>query len=295
MVIQPATYPSKVFDYETAFSRNLGLIAKKEQDSLRRAVVAIPGMGGVGGLHLMTLARLGIGNFHIADGDHFELANFNRQFGAVYGTIGQNKAQVMADLVRSVNPEVNLRNLGGNVTQDTLEEFLKGVDLVVDSLDAFATDHRRDLFMACFRKKIPVITCGPIGFSTSMLVFLPDSMNYDDYFHYSQTDSPSLSFCKFLAGLCPDMRFLSYLDTSSVKRESRQGPSVCSAVTLCAGFAATEAIKILLNRGKVFATPFFHCYDPFLNRFERGRLRWGNRGLLQKIKIGRLQKGLFPA
>ncbi len=39
-------------------------------------------MGGVGGVHLMTLARLGIGKFTIADPDTFELANFNRQYGA---------------------------------------------------------------------------------------------------------------------------------------------------------------------------------------------------------------------
>ena len=55
------------FDYATAFSRNLGWITEFEQAILRRKRVAIAGMGGVGGLHLLTLARLGLSTFRIAD------------------------------------------------------------------------------------------------------------------------------------------------------------------------------------------------------------------------------------
>ena len=51
------------FSYGEAFSRHLGLINPDEQARLRRSRVAIIGMGGVGGIHLVTLARLGIGGF----------------------------------------------------------------------------------------------------------------------------------------------------------------------------------------------------------------------------------------
>ena len=70
------------FDYNEAFSRNIGLFTLEEQDKLRRSHVAIAGMGGVGGVHVATLARTGIGNFTIADPDCFELANMKRQYGA---------------------------------------------------------------------------------------------------------------------------------------------------------------------------------------------------------------------
>ncbi len=69
----------KNFDYAQAFSRNLGWITEAEQLRLRYATVAIGGMGGVGGHHLLALARMGVGNFRIADYDNFELVNFNRQ------------------------------------------------------------------------------------------------------------------------------------------------------------------------------------------------------------------------
>ena len=49
------------FDYDTAFTRNIGWVTPVEQQKLRRARVAIAGLGGVGGFHLLTLARLGIG------------------------------------------------------------------------------------------------------------------------------------------------------------------------------------------------------------------------------------------
>lgn len=66
-----------LFDYSKAFARNLGLVQPDEQHRLQQSVVAIAGLGGVGGVHLTTLARLGIGGFHIADFDSFEIQNFN--------------------------------------------------------------------------------------------------------------------------------------------------------------------------------------------------------------------------
>ena len=74
------------FDYNTAFSRNIGWVTEAEQDALRHKKVAIAGLGGVGGSHLLTLARLGVGAFSIADFDTFDVVNFNRQAGAMVST-----------------------------------------------------------------------------------------------------------------------------------------------------------------------------------------------------------------
>ena len=86
-----------VWCYDEAFARHRGLLSAAEQERLRQSRIAIAGLGGVGGVHLATLARLGIGAFHIADPDDFELANFNRQHGANVDTIGRSKAAVMAE------------------------------------------------------------------------------------------------------------------------------------------------------------------------------------------------------
>ena len=98
----------KGWDYQAAFSRNLGLVTAEEQERLRQTCVAIAGMGGVGGVHLVTLARLGVGAFHLADMDFFEMANFNRQYGATLGTIERSKVDVMSEIVREINSDVKL-------------------------------------------------------------------------------------------------------------------------------------------------------------------------------------------
>ena len=59
--------------------------------------------GGVGGTHLLTLTRLGIGSFNIADMDSFEIANFNRQVGASMSSIDKPKVDVMSALAISRN------------------------------------------------------------------------------------------------------------------------------------------------------------------------------------------------
>jgi len=94
---------------------------------LRHKRVAIAGMGGVGGVHLLTLARLGIGAFHIADFDVFDLVNFNRQAGAAVSTLGQPKTQVMAGLAKDINPEVDVKVFSEGVSEHNLSEFLTGI------------------------------------------------------------------------------------------------------------------------------------------------------------------------
>src|SRR5271165_2808853 len=74
----PSPTADTAWSYDEAFVRNRGLISSEEQRRLRDCRVAIAGMGGVGGVHLATLARLGVGHFTIADPDEFEIANFNR-------------------------------------------------------------------------------------------------------------------------------------------------------------------------------------------------------------------------
>src|SRR5437867_9916117 len=89
--VPPAGQTPAVFNYDTAFSSNIGWVTESEQASLKTKRVAIAGVGGVGGVHLLTLARLGITRFTVADLDQFELKNFNRQVGATTAAVGRPK------------------------------------------------------------------------------------------------------------------------------------------------------------------------------------------------------------
>lgn len=170
------------FDYPTAFARTLGWITQSEQARLRNSRVAIAGLGGVGGSHLLTLARLGIGGFNLAEFDRFELHNFNRQAGAFLHTVGQPKMDVMAGMARAVNPELDLRLFPSGVAADNLDRFLDGVDVYVDGIDYFAFDIRRAVFAACRERGIPAVTAAPLGMGAALLVFMPGGIGFDDYF-----------------------------------------------------------------------------------------------------------------
>jgi tRNA A37 threonylcarbamoyladenosine dehydratase len=166
------------FSYEQAFSRNIGWVTPDEQAILRTKRIAIAGGGGVGGVHLLTLARLGITRFHIADFDTFDVANINRQVGAMMSTLGQPKADVLARMARDINPEIDIKIFPEGVTASNLDEFLDGVNLYVDALDFFAFDARQRTFAACARLGIPATTAAPLGMGAALLNFLPGKMTF---------------------------------------------------------------------------------------------------------------------
>ena len=155
------------FFYSEAFSRNIGWITQDEQTRLRHKRIAIAGMGGVGGTHLLTLARLGIGAFNIADFDIFDVANINRQAGATVSTVGLPKVDVLEKMARDINPELDIRIFPNGVDATNLLQFLDGVDLYVDGLDFFAFSARQATFAACTDSRIPAITAAPLGMGAS--------------------------------------------------------------------------------------------------------------------------------
>ena len=283
-----------MFNYETAFSRNIGWLTHDEQKSLRQKRVAIAGMGGVGGAHLLTLARLGVEKFYIADLDTFELANINRQAGAGVSTLGRPKVDVLAEMARDINPDVDIRLFPYGVNAQNLPEFFRDVDLYVDGLDFFAFEAREQVFEYCAQNRIPAVTVAPLGMSAALLNFLPGGMSFEDYFQVA--GKPELEKAvRFLVGLAPALLHRHYLaDRSRVDLKARKGPSTIIACQLCAGVAASEALKILLGRGKVWAAPHGIQFDGYRNRLAHTWRPGGNRNPLNRLAItlARRQLGL---
>ncbi|WP_211163165.1 ThiF family adenylyltransferase [Aromatoleum diolicum] len=273
------------FDYDTAFVRNLGWVTQAEQGLLRRKRVAIAGMGGVGGVHLVTLARLGIGAFNISDFDSFDVVNFNRQAGAMMSTLGRPKVDVLAEMALDINPELEVRRFPQGVADENLDAFLEGVDLYVDGLDFFSFAARRATFAACHRLGIPAVTAAPLGMGAAMLAFLPGGMSFEEYFCLDGCDEEEMAI-RFLLGLSPAMLQRGYLaDPSYVNLAERRGPSTIVACQLCAGVTAAEGLKILLGRGKVFAAPRAYQFDAYTNRLVRTWRPGGNRNPLQVLGL----------
>ncbi|MBV1959910.1 MAG: ThiF family adenylyltransferase [Pseudomonadales bacterium] len=271
------------FDFNTAFSRNIGWLTRSEQQDLRTKRVAIAGMGGVGGIHLLTHTRLGISNFNIADFDHFDLHNFNRQAGANMSSIGEPKVAVMKEMAKQINPESDIRVFEQGVTDENLDAFLDGVDIYVDALDYFAIDIRRKVFARCEQLGIPAITAAPIGMGAGLLAFLPGKMTFEQYFRFEGKDEQE-QLARFMVGLTPTAIQRKYLiDPSAVDFKKGTTSSTPMGCELCAGFAASTSLKILLNRGVVKAAPHGLHYDAYLNTLKKTWRPWGNANPIQRL------------
>lgn len=274
-----------MFSYPKAFARNLGWVTEAEQETLRGKRVAVAGLGGVGGAHVLTLARLGIGALNLADFDEFEIQNFNRQAGATIDSIGQPKLDVMSAMAHAINPEIDIRNFGEGVSSENAEDFLEGVDLYIDGLDFFVFETRQRIFALCAKRGIPALTVAPLGMGAALLVFLPGQMSFEQYFQMGSRPEPEKA-ARFLAGLSPSMLQLGYLvDPSRVDLVNRTGPSTVMACELCAGVASTEALKILLGRGRIFAAPWGIHFDAYKNKLRRTWRPGGNSHPLQRALI----------
>jgi molybdopterin/thiamine biosynthesis adenylyltransferase len=277
--------PHKLFDYQAAFSRNIGWITRQEQDTLKSKRIAIAGLGGVGGSHLLTLVRLGVGKFNISDFDRFELPNFNRQAGATLSHLNQPKVDVLAKMALDINPTLDIKKFSSGVNVENLSEFLTGVDVYVDGLDFFAFAAREALFSACAERGIPAITAAPLGMGAALLNFIPGKMTFEDYFQLhgkSETDK----ILNFLLGLSPAMLQRGYLvDPTAVDFLNHKGPSTPMACEICAGLAATQALKIILKRGKVLAAPWGLHFDAYRNKLVKTWRPGGNSNPIQRLGI----------
>jgi molybdopterin/thiamine biosynthesis adenylyltransferase len=281
-----------MFSRAEAFERNRGLISTIEQEKLAKSLVAIAGCGGVGGCHAHTLARLGIGRFRIADSDMFSIANINRQIGATIQTIDRNKAEVTADMIRSINPEAAVEICPGNITAATVGNFVKGADLIIDGVDFFALPARRQLFRAAWAAAIPALTAAPLGFSATLHVFAKGGMSFDEYFDLQDEHDDFDQLVRFFVGLAPSGLHLPYMDLGSVDVKTGRGPSSILACQMAASLAGGEGLKIILRRASPLLAPRYLQVDCYRQLLRKRRLRGGNRNWYQRIKRAIITKKL---
>ncbi len=273
------------FDYTAAYARNIGWVTSSEQSILRSKRVAIAGLGGVGGSHLLTLTRLGIGAFTLADFDIFEIANFNRQAGAALSTLDRKKTDVLVERALDINPELDLKIFPEGIDRHNTDDFLAGADLYLDGLDFFALQARRAMFDVCTRLDIPAVTAAPLGMGVALLNFLPGGMSFEDYFQFEGHNEEE-QLLRFLLGLSPAMLQGNYLvDPTAVRLAEHKGPSTSMACELCAGVAGTQVLKILLGRGKVITAPRGLQFDAYRNRLVQTWRPGGNQNPMQRLGL----------
>ncbi len=274
------------FDYHRAFSRNLGWVSREEQEIISQKVIAIPGMGGVGGHHLHSLVRLGFRRFKVADFDDFDVHNFNRQIGAKISTVGKNKADVMREMILDIIPDAEIDVYEDGVKEENYEDFLSGVDILVDGLDVYVIKVRMKLFELAHKKGIFVTTAAPLGMGTSIISFSPSQMSFNEYFNMNESMSNEELLAHFLSGVAPSALHIRYMyHKEEIDFKAGRVPSLHCGVLAATTALSSEVLKIVLKRGKLKYAPYSHHYDFYLHKKKLVWRPFGNRNPLQKLMI----------
>lgn len=142
---------------ENRFSRTEALLGEQAMEKLKKARVAVFGIGGVGGHVVEALVRSGVGAMDIVDSDKVCLSNLNRQIIATESSIGKYKVDVMKERILDINPEAVVNVHKCFYLPETKDEFdFSQYSYVVDAVDTVTA--KIQLVMEAAEAGVPIIS-----------------------------------------------------------------------------------------------------------------------------------------
>jgi len=143
-------------------SRTAALIGEDAVERLLHARVILFGVGGVGSFAAEAIARAGIGQIDLVDGDTVSVSNINRQLIALHSTVGQSKAEVMKERIAAINPNASVRAFHLFYDASTADRIdLSQYDYVIDAIDSVTS--KLLLIERCHAQNVPCISCMGAG------------------------------------------------------------------------------------------------------------------------------------
>lgn len=169
-------------NYKELYQRNLGIFTQEEQDKLKNANVFIAGVGGIGGIQAVTLARMGIGEITIMDHGFFDAPDFNRQYAATVSNLGRNKAIATGEMLKEIAPFAKINVIDIELNKKSLRKHIeKSTSVVVDSIDMWNFKYKR-LFAQIAKEEGKYSITSPIpDLGTVLMTFDPNGMSFDEF------------------------------------------------------------------------------------------------------------------
>ncbi|MCD6472833.1 ThiF family adenylyltransferase [Candidatus Aerophobetes bacterium] len=154
------------------YDRQIMIFGKNAQEKLKKAKVAIAGIGGLGSPVSIYLTAAGIGHLLLIDEQKPELSNLNRQI--VHGEEDvEKKTKTLSakEKLNQLNSEVKIETYSKRISRENIEELLNGVNIVVDALDNFETRYLLNEF--CVKSGIPLIHSAVEGLYGQITTIIP--------------------------------------------------------------------------------------------------------------------------
>lgn len=143
---------------ENWLERTLLLLGEEKLNRLRQAHVLVVGLGGVGAYAAEMIARAGVGRMTLADADVVNETNINRQLVALHSTVGRQKAEVLAERLRDINPAIELAVINRYIKDEETYTLLDAApyDYVVDAIDTLSP--KLALIAAALERRLPLVS-----------------------------------------------------------------------------------------------------------------------------------------
>ena len=200
------------------YLRNHDAISEEEQAFLATKRVLVVGCGGLGGMVIECLARIGVGYLRVVDGDDFEESNLNRQLLSSTMNLGRPKTLAARQRVMAVNPLVEVDAVQAELTVENALELLADCDAVVDCLDNIPA--RLVLQQSAKSAGIPMVHGAVAGWNGRVCVIVPGE----------------------------DLLNLLYPDPQESRGEEWQAGTLAFSASLTASWQAAETVKLLLGK-----------------------------------------------
>lgn len=142
------------------------LLGEEKLEILKNAHVLVVGLGGVGAYAAEMIARAGVGRMTLADADVVGVTNINRQLLALNSTVGKPKAEIMAERLKDINPQIELTVVNRFIKDEETYTLLDAApyDYVVDCIDTLSP--KLALIVAALERKMKLVSSMGAGAKT---------------------------------------------------------------------------------------------------------------------------------
>lgn len=200
------------------YLRNHNAISEGEQAILATKRVLVVGCGGLGGMVIECLARIGVGHLRVVDGDVFEESNLNRQLLSSTMNLNRPKTLAAKQRVMAINPLVEVDVVQAELTEENNADLLADCDVAVDCLDNIPA--RLLLQQAAKTAEVPLVHGAVAGWNGRICVIQPGE----------------------------DLLSLLYPNQEEAQGEEQQMGTLSFTATLTASWQAAETVKLLLDK-----------------------------------------------
>jgi len=215
------------------YSRQIVLseLGYNAQVKLKKSKVCVLGLGGLGSPVSTQLAAMGVGYLRLVDRDIVELSNLHRQHIYSVNQLGYPKVEVASERIQNLNPYIEVEPLPVSISQDTAEQIIADMDLVVDGLDSI--EPRYAINRACIKLEIPYVFGAAITTLGNTSTIIPGETPCLECFYGNLSDE-NLPSCG-VVGVHP------------------------SILSLIASVEVSESIRILIGRQPKLSNKLLYC------------------------------------